>query len=93
VKPMTAAQLRALTTNLGSRSPVKFVLEDGTVLDLVEQQVVPDVVPDANGKAKFNGPPELVLCLRPRPKPEQVNGTHGNSPTEKPIRLPKGSGF
>jgi hypothetical protein len=90
---MTAAQMRALTTNLGSQSPVKFVLEDGTVLDLVEQQVVPDVVPDANGKAKFNGPPELVLYLRPRPRPEQVNGSHSDSPSGKTLKLKSGPGY
>lgn len=89
---MTAAELRGMTTDLGSRSPVVFTLPDGTVLDLVDKQVIPDINTTEAGKKEFAGPPTLVLCLKPRPKAEEVNG-HPTPVPGKAIKIVSEKGF
>jgi hypothetical protein len=90
----TAGRLRGMTVNLSSNSPIKYVLEDGAVLDIVETQVVPDIVVTDEGTKRV-GPDTLVVCLRVRAKPEQVNGTHENVvPVAKVVKIPRtGSGW
>lgn len=94
----TAGRLRGMTVNLSSNSPIKYVLEDGAVLDIVETQVVPDIVVTDEGTKRV-GPDTLVVCLRVRAKPEQVNGSYGVThenvvPVAKVIKIPRtGSGW
>lgn len=88
----TAGRLRAISINLSANSPVRYVLDDGTVLDIVETQVVPDVIVSGE-EAKRVGPDTLVVCLRPRAKPEQVNGTHDPAVPGKVLKLKSGPGY
>jgi hypothetical protein len=88
----TAGRLRGMTVNLSSNSPIRYVLEDGTVLDLVETRVIPDIIVSDEGTKRV-GPDTLVVCLRPRVAPEKVNGTHEPA-AGKVVKIPRtGSGF
>lgn len=89
----TAGRLRGMTVNLSSNSPIKYVLEDGTVMDLVGTEVIPDTMTTDEGTKRV-GPDTLVVCLRPRPDPSRVNGSHPEPAAGKVIKMPKsGSGW
>jgi len=86
---MTASVMRGLTINLSSVSPILFTLEDGTVLNIVEKEVVEEWSIDGDGKCYQAGPPRLVFTLKPAAPPNvpepSLNGTHAQveRPPEK----------
>ncbi len=90
----TAGRLRSVTVFLSANSPIKYVLEDGTVLDIARTDVIPDTIQTDEGQKRV-GPDTLVVVLRPRPDPAAVNGTHESEvPVGKAIKIPKtGSGW
>jgi hypothetical protein len=88
----TAGRLRGMTVNLSSNSPIKYVLEDGTVLDLVGTEVIPDFLVTDEGTKRI-GADTLVVCLRPRPDPNKVNGSHPEPAVGKVIKITSGSGW
>lgn len=86
---MTAAVMRGLTINLSAVSPIVFCLEDGTVLTIVEQQVVHDVAKGEDDKLKQVGPPTLIFALRPAPPPAVPEPSMNGDATHLPQPVPE----